>query len=72
MHPKHPAKPYSCKLPKGGDESFQMRYYMPFLGPQSTPTLLHISAIVRNQNFIAVFAVYNKNVVLWLYTHSEL
>ena len=28
MHPKHPAKPYSCKLPKGGDESFQMRYYM--------------------------------------------
>ena len=28
MHPKHPAKPYSCKLPKGGDESFPMRYYM--------------------------------------------
>ena len=31
--------------------------FRPFLGPQSTPTLLHISAIVRNQNFIAVFIV---------------
>ena len=34
--------------------------FRPFLGPQSTPTLLHISAIVRNQNFIAVYIKFDK------------
>ena len=29
--------------------------FRPAILPQSTPTLLHISAIVRNQNFIAVY-----------------
>ena len=28
--------------------------FRPFLGPQSTTNLLHILAVVRNQNFIAV------------------
>ena len=28
MDPKHPLRPLTGKLPKGGHESFQMRYYM--------------------------------------------
>ncbi len=28
MNPKHPLKLLTGKLPKGGHESFQMRYYM--------------------------------------------